>query len=1346
MNRLLIACLLMYLLSGYAYSDPIVFQFGPGDGGGNVSCGNDKDKGDIPPVLCSFENNSNELIISRKNWNGNAILTKDDDTITGLCSGSVRKDINVANKYILAPTCIVIDGLKFFFNDTGGKLTCNGQEMAPDQNGVNCQFNKDDELLLSRVGWKGNALLVRGELITCQCAGSFKRNKDQNNWYNVDFACSSRYVKPTTATGESLVTEWYADLPWHQKLSTKDSNLIDTPFVLPYAALLPGLCKIKNINNKIDEPRCMLRYGVLNIMVMQRTDTLYKQGEAPTDKNCTDCVEVKIKIQRVNTLVDNDQGYQADTIRNNAYTIENYPDNGKNFSIPSLSFALTEATVFAPWRPWYTGHYCARDADNLADSVCYEDYFTTQLIATSEQAWLWDAPALFEPKNEKPEPTFEKFCASGLNYCDMYLGKVDWVKDPKITDCGTDPIANCVTEVIAKTERLDQQFDASIKDYTDDDRYPWSKVKSDIDLSKDIDTNPFIGFYNLERFKTPSTEVDPVTGNKIYFDSLFRGTHYVLPKQCTQANFLGARQGSQRDIDRLADCVLNFEIHTNGYYRQWRYLYGEKAADGEGYTLTRDQIAAAIKDVSIALPGINANQYGRTMFLYAGVPEQHIPVTFKLLDDGISLYDKVYNASIYTQYLPMVNPADQTLKTKSYTDDFWHAFFMSNHMNQTPDHFIRGIRGRTLWHNEYRSNILYNSAEKIQEDKTHAIDGTEFEGALGHVDFPAGFQAANATAPFHGNTCDACHIRNGSGVPLMPNGKLPQIHVDNGMRDKEFEIHRDYTYSNKELPSMKMVLYDLGTDRSDGYYTNKVMNFYGDSFHVNQKNKLPTYSMEYVDIKKGDGYEVVVDDVDRDKYHHQRIEITSIDIGTDIVCMQVGGIVTEPDNISGDIWPNNCTDVSGPAILKAMSDDEPKVGFMHLLGRRLGNTPMIEMISDQVIIDTQEAQNKLTGYPGNYILVPGTRGGGITNFRDCSSGVLSASSEDCYLSRWGWIGDRASLEDQIANAANVEMNMTSTESYNELHSSPPANSKHLVRYNKNVCGPADAHCIKQAANSNITEQEIKDMATYQRWIGIPNRSEYQVSSIEVQEGEEIFKDLECNSCHVIDKIAFVKDDNMLPDEEREHLEKLRIQSGGQTNYPFISYLGTDLLLHDMGYLSQVARAPKNENIRNVQDEREAYGQLMGYLSQLGNALEKENIRYDNGMVKDEHRVYGQLMEYLSQVLKAPENEKIRHDDGTVKDEYKAYVQYIRTPALKGLRFNRFVTDSNHNTKAPLDISLPEDVISGCDFLLHDGRACDAIEAAYLHDGPEIKELGTIDKLNGLDAIRLNQLRAFLYSL
>ena len=88
--------------------------------------------------------------------------------------------------------------------------------------------------------------------------------------------------------------------------------------------------------------------------------------------------------------------------------------------------------------------------------------------------------------------------------------------------------------------------------------------------------------------------------------------------------------------------------------------------------------------------------------------------------------------------------------------------------------------------------------------------------------------------------------------------------------------------------------------------------------------------------------------------------------------------------------------------------------------------------------------------------------------------------------------------------------------------------------------------------------------------------------------------------------------------------------------------------------------------------------------------------------------------------------------------YQDYMQKIRTPAPKGLRFNRFIADSHKNTKNAGD--------PACDFLLHDGRACDAIEAAFLHDGPAVKKLGAIDGLTALTRQPLLQLRAFLYSL
>jgi hypothetical protein len=134
--------------------------------------------------------------------------------------------------------------------------------------------------------------------------------------------------------------------------------------------------------------------------------------------------------------------------------------------------------------------------------------------------------------------------------------------------------------------------------------------------------------------------------------------------------------------------------------------------------------------------------------------------------------------------------------------------------------------------------------------------------------------------------------------------------------------------------------------------------------------------------------------------------------------------------------------------------------------------------------------------------------------------------------------------------------------------------------------------------------------------------------------------------------------------------------------PFVSYLGTDLLMHDMGYLSQV-----------------------------GNA-----------------------------------SQSIRDANGVVLPVFHNLVQKIRTPALQGLRFNRFVTDSQLNTKNPCSLNPTDTCDPACDFLLHDGRACDAIEAAFLHDGPAIKKFGVIPALNGLNATQVRQLRAFLYSL
>ena len=1181
--------------------------------------------------------------------------------------------------------------VQFFYDPNiahGGELFCDG--VGQGSNAPSSCTIIGGSLSIRRAGWNNQEALLSDEgEITGACGGSVSLDTNVPDAYQLTPGCtkgqSSNPDPRQDATGELLVDEWFTDLPWHQKLSTLDSNVIDVPFVLPFAALPQAICPAAT--TPTEQARCMLRYGIVNVMAMHRTDTLYKSGEADNTQDCgnSGCVEVKFEVQRLHTLTDDRRGYAADTISNNAYEYANPTDPSTTIRVPSLGFAITEATIFAPWRPWYMGHYCGVERADYIDAVCYDDYFTTQLQAPADSAanqfWLRNYPAIFEPPGK--EPGYTRFCKSGEPSCSMFLGKVDWIPDatePKVVGClkdggqSEDPLQKCQDEVNASTQRLDDQFNSSLLKYTDMGRYPWAENANN-NLGAAIATNPSIGYYQLERFQESGGGSRP--------SSQFKAPEYVLPQLCTKEDFAAARQGDSIAIAHLKHCAVNFEIHTSGFHDIWKELYGGGELSG-----------SAVEEISRVLPGFEANQYGRTMFMYAGVGEQKLPVSFRLLDDGMSIFDKMYGSSLYTQYLPMVNPADHTLKTRSYGNNFWHAFFMSNHMNQTPDHFIRGIRGRTLWHNEYRSKIMYQSAELEQKDV-----GTRFEGTLDHVDFPAGFQVGNHQAPYHGNTCDSCHIRNGSGIPLMPNGKLPKIHVDRGMNETFRINERDYTYTNPKLPAMKMVLFDLragpprieqcnADDQSspassvpadDPYFTNKVMNFYGDSLHVNQSGGLPTYTMAYVPIIQDSGFEVVVDGSPRKPqgrdiaYQPMRTHISAVKTGSQ--CEKSSDIKANP-GIENNRWPEDCADVSGDAISRALADGE--IGFMHLLGRRLGNTPLIEMIPDQSILATQRVQAAAggSGHPGCYGMTAGTRlmDSGGRDYRRCETAQLGDGQNDCYISRWGWIGDRASLEDQVANAAVVEMNITSRAGGTTLHENEQDTLK-PVRYTHALCGPADAKCNPGKGNSDITEQEIDDMATYQRWIGIPQRSEYQVSSAAVQQGERIFTDeLQCNSCHVVEKIPFVEFDNILPDEERASLKKLLARANGRADYPFVSYLGTDLLLHDMGYLSQVAPAP--------------------------------------------------------------EHETIRHNDGTIKEEYASYVQKLRTPALKGMRFNRFVTDSNHNSSNGV----------GCDFLLHDGRACDAVEAAYLHDGPAIKALGTIDKLNSLSPQELTALRAFLYSL
>src|SRR5262249_16446605 len=141
------------------------------------------------------------------------------------------------------PASLVPTVIRFFYDDDAdNSLTCNGTELA-NQHPTICQFDSSRQLTITRKKWGGDAVLSRGASkisITGPCNGSLLPSPTTPGDYNLTPDCAAPASTPTPAptrqpaTGKNLVDEWFTDLPWNQKLSTVDSNLINAPFVMPW--------------------------------------------------------------------------------------------------------------------------------------------------------------------------------------------------------------------------------------------------------------------------------------------------------------------------------------------------------------------------------------------------------------------------------------------------------------------------------------------------------------------------------------------------------------------------------------------------------------------------------------------------------------------------------------------------------------------------------------------------------------------------------------------------------------------------------------------------------------------------------------------------------------------------------------------------------------------------------------------------------------------------------------------------------------------------------------------------------------------------------------------------------
>jgi CxxC motif-containing protein (DUF1111 family) len=1088
-------------------------------------------------------------------------------------------------------------------------------------------------------------------------------------------AITSRAPYWPALKGTPMLQEWYSDIPWHQKLGTFAGNEIDAPLILPYEAL-SGPERTFCTTHNMSPDDCMIELGINNILGMHRIETLYD----PTDRRIANAPECKAPFQCTEVRLELSSFWTRSTGSAVALVPEPF---GRRYDLGPMGdvyggYQITDGSTYAPQMLWEMAHYCDSKFPSNGDTqdpVCYGDYLSPMnngfnpLRDTNLAQWPRSQPWSIFPAAEAP-PAGLNQCPEKDTKCVMAMAGFDM--DPVLSD-------STKLQYPEYNNFLLKWFNNAVASFTDDSHhFPWNTKWSatwEQFIYPRVVLNPFLGRYDTVKVDdaNPSNcDIKPdgsgTTVIPCYNTAIRRASKTVYPRLCALSDLASAGAGNSADVDKLRKCGLNYELHHNGFLAQWPESYWTQ----------------------VRTAGISANQYGRTSFLFAGVPGMQMPVSFykdPTSDSGMSIYEQVHNASIFSLFLPAANidDAKNAMEGRNYSDvEFYHTLLMSNHMESDPWQFADGIRGKALWHNEYRTQKMYQfRSENFNPDRT-------FQAAFDPL--RSKYDPSKAPAPFHNNTCDGCHVRNGSGVPINTAYKLDPA-LQEFMSNSKYVPHanngvKDYTFTG-EIRPMKLVFFDLQPNMArlsssrysqplvasadaltnaprtvgvnDLYYNNKIMNYYGDSFHVTPPGAAAVFDYAW-NYEAANSNRLVVNVARVDAELNKTYQPRQIALGTFQTPSTCQLVAPSPTSRP---WPENCSDINGAAIRAAIEGGA--VGYMLLNGKRLGNLGVIESIPNQAIIGFRDSQVAELGeaIAGELIWSPGSHGGVEGKVKkDCRTKALT----DCYIGRFGWLGDRVSLEDQVANAAFVEMNMTTSEGYRVLYDNTRVANP--IRYKYPNCGAANKTCVESKGNSDLSERDIERMADYARWLGNPTRSEIQVSQPEVIAGEKIFRKLQCDTCHAIKRIDIVPDDTMLT---RHFRDRVATHIGG-TNKPFLSYIGTDLLMHDMGYLSQVG-------------------------------------------------ISGQ---------------SIRDANGGVKPGFETYVQKVRTPPLKGLRFNNYVTDAHKNTRKAGD--------PGCDFLLHDGRACSAIEAAFLHDGPAIKKLQVIEGLNGLSANEVLQLRAFLYSL
>jgi hypothetical protein len=526
-----------------------------------------------------------------------------------------------------------------------------------------------------------------------------------------------------------VLQEWFSDLPWTQKLGTYRGNEIDEAYMLPYAALPPqNQAYCNNQNPKLSPARCMIETGINSIVGILRTDTLYNPADplilaatrcqpgfnpaipcAKTLSYCKDasfpCIEVQLAVSMFWT--------RSDDAGNKTLTLDPRPIGREPQGCPTVNpppncinnayyggVVLTDGQTYAPQMPWYMSHYCdsqfPKGTADVQDPACYADYLSPMNDGFNGTIAAW--PTDVAPWSVYPNNGPQNHCAPGttttppLAVCTIAMAGFDLEPVSAVLTALQYPKYN--GNLFAWFNNALAQFPTNFSPADLQRHFPWNgtQLSWPTDLAPQGVLNPFQGQFTYRQTAPPvppsgcdvgfngPTPANPcaIAGPGGMTDTAQqRADHFLYPRKCSLTDL------ANMDATKLRQCGLNYEIHPNGWLEQWPNSFWP--------------------DINTAGMAIT-NQYGRTSFLFAGVPGMQLPVSFYKIPGspaGLSVYEQVHNSSLFSLYLPIANEADVKMAYpgRNYSDgdnEFYHDLLMSNHMESAPADFAEGLKRKGI--------------------------------------------------------------------------------------------------------------------------------------------------------------------------------------------------------------------------------------------------------------------------------------------------------------------------------------------------------------------------------------------------------------------------------------------------------------------------------------------------------------------------------------------------------------------------------------------------------------------------------------------------------------------------